>query len=107
MHSPYFETLAQKPVMNGMPQGKANCVVFELIEYRGKTERHQIGYAETSVPLKASIYADTLLGLFEIVNMDDADTLHKAIAPKRPFLTEQAEEDMTFFEEEELSHEWH
>ncbi|GAB2707751.1 hypothetical protein [Aliiglaciecola aliphaticivorans] len=107
MHSQYFETLAQGPAVNGKPCDKANCIVFELIEYRGKTERHQIGYAHSAIPLQAAIYADTLLGVFEIVNMDDADVLHKSISPKQPFTAIQADEEITFFEEEELTHEWH
>lgn len=107
MHPPYYELPFPRGNGSEIPTGKANCIVNELIDYKGQTQRHQIGYAKTSKPLQAPIYADTLLGFLEIVNMDEADALHTAVAPKRPFAQLETQEDITFFEEEELTqHDW-
>lgn len=66
----YFD---DPPTMSGdfpLPKGRANVAVYELMSLDGEEIfENPIGRGWTSVPLKASIIAETVLGVIKIVSL--------------------------------------
>lgn len=66
----YFD---DPPNMSGdfpLPKGRANVAVYELMSLDGEEVfRNPIGRGWTSVPLKAPIIAETILGVIELVSL--------------------------------------
>ena len=56
-----------------IPKGKANCQVNEIFSYQGETFRNPIGKGWTATELKSPIIAETMFGVFEIVNIPRAE----------------------------------
>ena len=70
----YFD---ESPTMSGdcpLPKGRANVAVYELMSLdTDEIFRNPIGRGWTSMPLKAPIIAETILGVIEIVSLPHAE----------------------------------